>query len=120
LPEAPAGREARDLMRILRRLNIPIVDFKIEWESRLGAYLMLRIDGGARQALEHWLRILDTLKGLNLPIFVTWTGEVDVSPEEMGRYVGRALAKMKLFLVTEEPVDAVEMLGEEWGDLGPG
>jgi len=30
LPEAPAGREARDLMRILRRLNIPIVDFKIE------------------------------------------------------------------------------------------
>jgi len=34
----------------------------------------------------------------------------------MGRYVGRALAKMKLFLVTEEPVDAVEMLREEWGE----
>jgi len=103
----------------LRRLGIPIVDFKVERESRLGTYLILRIDGGARQALEHWLRILDTLEGLDLPIFVTWTGETDVSPEEMGRYVGRALAKMKLFLITEEPVDAVEVLREEWGDPGP-
>jgi len=27
---------------------------------------------------------------------------------------------MKLFLITEEPVDAVKILREEWGDLGPG
>ena len=42
-----------------------------------------------------------------------WTGKNDVKPEEMGRYIGKALAKMGVFLSTLEPIDSVRLLRED-------
>ena len=100
---------------ILKKLNIPILNFEIKYSSHLGTYILVIIDADAQQALELWLRILDELRSLEMPIFAMWTGKADISPEEMGNYVGKALAKMGLFLSTTEPIDITEVFRKEWG-----
>ena len=59
------------------------------------------------EALRHWPDIADVARGLKIPIFITWTRGGEVPPEEAGAYVGRALAKMGVFLQTEGPVDVL-------------
>ena len=80
----------------------------------IGTYVIAVIDGDARLALRLWLSIAERAHALGVPVFVKWTGETDVSPEELGEYVGRALARMGVFLSTEEPIDAVELVREVW------
>lgn len=105
----------RDLVGILKEHGVPVVSIEVKWNPHLGAYIMMIVDADARQALDLWLRLLDRPLRLEAPLFVMWTGRIDVSPEEMGGFVGKALAKMGLFPSTVEPIDAVRMLRDEWG-----
>ena len=107
-PECALG----SLAAVLEGLGVPVVGVEVRESPYLGAYVMLRVGADARRALELWLWLLDVLQ-VKVPLFVEWTGRTDVGPEELGRYLGRALAKMGVFPSTAEPMDAVDMLGEE-------
>jgi hypothetical protein len=103
------------IIHILRGTNMPILDVEIFHSENIGLYVLVILDCNARQALEYWLNIVDRTRELNIPIFVRWTGEVDVLPEEMGAYIGKILARMSIFLSTKEPIDVIKAIREEWG-----
>ncbi|ADM27577.1 hypothetical protein Igag_0748 [Ignisphaera aggregans DSM 17230] len=103
------------VMNSLRGLGAPILDVEIRYGEGIGLYALATLSCDARQALEYWLKIVDNVRGYNIPVFITWTGSTDVMPEEMGIYIGRALAKMNIFLATEKPIDIVKIIEEEWG-----
>jgi pimeloyl-ACP methyl ester carboxylesterase len=85
-------------------------------DPRLGPYILVEVEAGASEALELWERLVEELyPRLRAPVFVVWTGELDVSPAELGRRLGRLLARMRVSLLTlSHPVDAVEELEREW------
>lgn len=97
----------------LRSLGAPVIDVEIRQDEHLGTYALALLECNARQALRHWLDIADVARELGMPIFVAWTRENDATPEEAGGYVGRALAKMGVFLRTEESIDVLKALKEE-------
>ena len=106
----------RELMlSSLRELGAPVLGVEIRYSEGIGLYALAILDCDARQALDYWLEIVDRVWGYGTPVFVRWTGRVDVGSEEMGVYIGRVLAKMSVFLATREPVDMVKVLREEWG-----
>jgi hypothetical protein len=90
-------------------IGLPIV--KIEYRSDRICIIAI-VDGNARNVLECWLGIVDKIK--DVPIFFDWIGETDVSPEELGKYLGKIFSKMGLFLSTKEEFNAIELLREEW------
>ena len=98
----------------LRSLGAPVIDVEIRHDEHLGSYALALLECNARQALRHWLNITDVARELGMPIFVAWTGENDAAPEEAGGYVGRALAKMGVFLRTKGSIDVLKALKEEW------
>ena len=97
---------------ILRELGVPAVSIETRQHPHLGAYIVITVDADARQAFEYWLGILERLGEVETPVFVMWTGEVNLEPEEMGRLLAKTLARMNVFLATVEPIDAVELLRE--------
>ena len=76
----------------------------------------MEVEGGASEALALWEELVEKLHPqLKAPIFVTWSGDTDVEPAELGRRVGALLARMRVSLLTlREPVDVVKELREEW------
>ncbi len=108
------GKMKEEVCNILAELGVPVIDVKVEWDEHLGEYIVVIVNSDARQALESWLRIIESLgKRLHRPIFVMWTGNMNVSPEELGAYIGKALARMGIFLSTTEPIDAAKLLEEK-------
>jgi len=103
----------REVNSMLKSLGVPVISVEVRENPHLGVYVMLKVNADARQALELWLRLLDVPWSIKIPLFVEWTGRTDVSPEELGRYLGRALAKMGVFPSTVKPIDVVKMLREE-------
>jgi len=101
------------VMNSLRGLGVPILDVEIRYGEGIGLYALATLNCDARQALEYWLKIVDNVREYNIPVFITWTGSTDVTPEEMGIYIGKALAKMNIFLATEKPIDVVRIIEEE-------
>ena len=59
--------------------------------------------------------IIDKMKS-RFPVFVRWTGKNDVSPEELGMYIGTILAKMGISIATKNRIDVVELIREEWSE----
>ncbi|MHC1629241.1 MAG: hypothetical protein ACXQTI_10520 [Candidatus Nezhaarchaeales archaeon] len=98
------------ILNSLRELGILILDIETRHGEGIGLYALAILNCDARQALECWLRIVDKARDYGIPIFVMWTGNVDVSPEEMSTYIGRALAKMNVFPATREPLDIVKTI----------
>jgi hypothetical protein len=83
-------------------------------DPNIGVYIELHVIGCASEALEFW-EIEEVYPKLKLPIFVYWSGEVDINPVELGLRVGRLLAKMGVSPLTlKHPIDAVEELRREW------
>ena len=104
-----------ELRDVLQRLGVSVADLEVRQSPRLGIYALVVIDADAKQALELWLKMLDDLRGFELPLFIDWAGRTDVTPEKLGSYIGKALAKMGRSISTTEPIDAVALLEEEWG-----
>ena len=98
----------------LRNLGTPVISVEMRHNESLGLYAVALLDCDMGEALRHWPDIADVARGLKIPIFITWTRSGEVPPEEAGAYVGRALAKMGVFLQTEGLVDVLEALREEW------
>jgi len=103
------------VMDSIRELGVPILDVEVRYGEGMGLYALATLNCDARQALEYWLKIVDNVREHDMPIFVTWTGNTDLTPEEMGTYIGKVLARMNVFLATEKPIDIVKILEEEWG-----
>jgi len=103
------------VMDSLRELGTPILDAEIRYNEGIGLYALAILDCDARQALEYWLKIVDEVHKYDIPVFITWTGSINVTPEEMGIYIADVLAKMNMFLVTEKPIDIIRIIEEEWG-----
>jgi len=85
-------------------------------DPNIGVYIELHVIGCASESLKFWERLIEEVyPKLKLPIFVYWSGEVDVNPVELGLRVGRLLAKMRVSPLTlKHPIDAVEELRREW------
>jgi len=99
----------------LRKLGAPVLDVEIRRGEGVGLYALVTLNCGARRALKYWLKAVESVREYGIPIFVVWTGSTDVTPEELSAYIGRMLAKMNVFLATEEPIDVVRIIKEEWG-----
>jgi len=98
-----------------REVRAPLLkSIEINYADKIGLYAVAVLQCSARRALEYWMKILDKVREYGIPVFVEWTGDTDVAPEEMGQYIGRALAKMNVFPATEKPLDIVKIVEEEW------
>jgi len=105
----------KEIESSLRKLGAPIMGMEPRYSEGIGLYALVTLDCDARRALEYWLRIADEAREYGIPVFIRWMGSIDVTPEEMGIYIADVLAKMNVFLATEEPVDMVRIIEEEWG-----
>ncbi len=85
-------------------------------DPHLGPYILVEVAASASEALELWERLVEELHPrLRMPLFVVWSGGVDLSPAELGSRLGRLLARMRVSPLTlSHPVDAVEELEREW------
>jgi len=99
----------------LKEFGAPVVDVEIHYDESIGFYALAILDCDAHQALEYWLKIVSRIREYSIPIFIMWKGNIDITPEEMGTYIGKVLAKMNVFLATKKPLDIVKILREEWG-----
>jgi len=92
--------------------NKAIVRYNVD--PRIGFFVLIIANTSAKEALNKWIEIIKRLRKekINVPIFVDWLRETDVTPEELGAYVGQALALMDLELVTETPIDVEKIVRE--------
>lgn len=88
----------------------------VKTDPDIGVYIEFHVMGCASEAIEFWERLVEEVyPKLKQPIFVYWSGELDVNPVELGLRVGKLLAKMRVSPITlKHPIDAVEELKREW------
>jgi ABC-type sugar transport system ATPase subunit len=55
------------------------------------------------------------MRGLG-PVILKWSGETDVTPAELCRYLGMIFAKMSMYLSMSSSFNIVESLREEWSE----
>ncbi len=105
-----------DLVRTwFTRLDVRVVSVELQYSQSLGPYLLVLVDAPAREALKAWMEVAPAARSiLGLPVFVVWTGENNLEPEELGTQLGKILARMGVHLATEEVFDATQLLREEW------
>jgi len=105
-----------DIVRHLATLVFSnVVKVGLEQDELYGYYLCLELEGDERTVLAQWLGLIDILVGygINVPVFPVIHGTLNASPEEFGKMVGRALAKMGVFLKGKRVVNVAEILREE-------
>jgi len=100
------------LYKILGDKIISVSDFK--YSKQYGAYVEVLVDGNASDDINLWLKVLDELRPFKIPVFFYWNCKTDISPERLGIYLAKALIKMDLYPSTEEPIDVIKILEEEW------
>lgn len=111
-----------DLTAIVRQmatLAFPnVVKVDLEQDELYGYYISLEVEGDERTVLRQWLQLIDLLitEGINVPVFPVLRGDLKASPEEFGKMVGKALAKMEVFLKGEQLINVSEILREERED----
>jgi len=101
---------------ILCSLKAKIVNIELGHNEFHKECIIVVLDTKASKAMDTWLKLIDKLKekGIDTPVFVYWTRETDLAPEELGKYIAKALVKMNLFLATKKPLNSVELIEEEW------
>ena len=93
--------------------SVPIVSVRWEFDKTYFInYFEMTLDMDARDALKFWLKVIPFMKSLNikLPIFVRWTGKMNVTAAEFGKYVGKAFSLMNISVRTVEPLDSVKIV----------
>ena len=102
-------------LRLLRSLGAPATSATVGSDRWVGPYVIVLLDCDARCAVEYWLRAAPMARReVGMPVFVKWAGEADLPPEELGRYVGEAMAMMDVFPAFERPSDVRRELEEGW------
>ena len=111
----PRPDVASRALRLLRSLGAPAISAIVSSDRWVGQYVVVVLDCDARCAVEYWLRVAPAARRkVGMPVFVEWAGEADLPPEELGRYVGEAMAVMGVFPAFEEPGDVRRELEEGW------
>jgi hypothetical protein len=89
---------------------------EIKETKELGSYVEINVEAKASEALKIWEQMVEEEYGkVKMPIFVFWSGETDVEPKELGRRIGRLLAKMNVSPLTlKHEVNIEEEEEEEW------
>ena len=106
---------AQGALRLLRSLGAPAISATASSDRWIGPYVVVLLDCDARCAVEYWLRVAPVARReVGVPVFVLWTGEADLPPEELGRCAGEAMAMMDVFPAFEEPSDVRRELEEGW------
>lgn len=99
-------------VNMLKNAGIPVVKAEVNVDETIGEYVVVFLDCDKREALRLWSDIAGLL---GVPVFVKWSRDTYVPPEEAGRHVGSALAKMNIPIITsKEPVDVVSELNAEY------
>jgi len=81
----------------------------------MGLYIVVTVNSDAKCLLERWLQVADKLRGLG-PVILKWSGETNMTPAELGRYLGMIFAEMGTYLSMGSSFNAVELLREEWSE----
>ena len=101
-----------EVVNTLKNAGIPVINAEFSVDETIGEYVIVTLDCGKREALRLWPDIAGLL---GVPVFVMWSRDDYVPPEEAGKYVGSALAKMDIPIITsKEPVDVVSELNDEY------
>lgn len=79
---------------------------------QIGQYILIELDMDADKALDTWEKLIEKLRGhINIPIFVLWTGKLDIHASELGKRLGKIFAELGMSLfTTESPINLIE----EW------
>lgn len=79
---------------------------------QIGQYILIELDVDASKALDTWEKLIEKLHGhVNIPVFVLWTGKLDVHASELGKRLGKIFAKLGVSLFTTvNPINLIE----EW------
>ena len=85
-----------DAIRVYTGLPVKSIEYH---KGPMGLYIVVTLDSDARSALERWLQAADKMRGLG-PVILKRSGETNVTPEELGRYLGMIFAKMGVYLST--------------------
>ena len=97
--------------------NLIIEDAKriiIARSPRIGLYVLIELDKDAHEALDTWEKLIEKLRGhMDIPIFVQWTGKMDVHASELGERLGKIFSELGVSLFTME--NWVNLI-EEWSD----
>jgi hypothetical protein len=105
------------LQQILLQLIHPekIRNISLSSSPHMGPYILIEIGLNASEAFEIWNFLVDRLyPRTRIPVFVTWKGEMDLSPSDFGKKLGEILAKMNTSLFTlTHPVDLTKEFTEE-------
>jgi len=82
----------------------------------MNQYIHLHIKGNASTAIKLWENLVEKeYPKKNIPIIITWEGETDLEPHELGQKIGRILAKMGLSILTlKNTINIVEELKKEF------
>jgi len=60
-----------------------IEGIKINYTIVGGPYIIIYYNGKATEAIEFWEELIKNLKAANVPIFVAWKGEWDLTEKEI-------------------------------------
>jgi hypothetical protein len=101
-----------DAIRVYTGLPVKSIEYH---KGSMGLYIVVTVDSDASSVLERWLQVADKMRGLG-PVILKWSGETNVTPEELGRYLGMIFAEMGVYLSMGSSFNAVELLREEWGE----
>jgi hypothetical protein len=98
-----------------RFFGMEIRNVRVLRSPYIGRYIEVSVDGDVSKAVEVWGKIVDEVyPKIKIPIFVIWSGRLDLKPEDLGRKMGEILAKMNISIFTfKHPVNIVEELKEE-------
>jgi hypothetical protein len=104
------------LFHIKEYLRMSFRSIEFSEAPYIGKYMRISIDANVRDALNFWEELVDEVyPKVKMPIFVIWSGMLDLSPEELGQRVGKVLAKMDISPLTLiHSVNIVEELRKEW------
>ena len=103
----------RDLAKII--FSSPIGEVRILEDKLYRPFVEVEVFGNMREALEEWLKLIDVLQALeiNIPVYPKILGEFNTLPGEFGHLLGQGLAKMKVPLRLEKPIDVAEIISQE-------
>ena len=89
-----------------------LLSIGFDYDAYYKLYVKIIVNSRASEAIKKWDNLIDKLREerIDIPVFVNWLGETNLTPEELGYRIGIILAKMNVGLVTEQPVDVSEIV----------
>jgi hypothetical protein len=104
------GVDEKLLARLLSTLIPEPHRVRVERDPDFGSILVVEVDANARRALNLWLNLAKMLRGVH--VVVEWTGETDVSEDELADYLVRIAVAGGYMPIALPGFNAVETVRE--------